>query len=134
MSGEPWPTDSRRRGFTLIEVMGALLIFVMGVMMVLRLSAALTTQLDFSGVASELVVIVNEQIDSLAATPFDSLEATTVQSDFKVGAREIEYTKTVTVSLLTPLLYQIEVDVSLKDTLAWGPSYSAQTYLAGRWW
>ena len=113
--------------------MSALLIFMIGVLMVLRLSAAMTAQLEYSGVTSELVVIAHEQIDSLAATPFDSLEAETVQYDFKVGAMEIVYTKTVTVSLMNPLLYRIDVDVSLKDTLAWGPSYSATTYSAGSW-
>ena len=113
--------------------MGALLIFLMGVLMVLRLGAAMATQLESSGVASELVVIAHEQIDSLAATPFDSLEAKTEQNDFKVGANEIEYTKTVTVSLVNPLLYQLDVDVSLKDTLAWGPGYSVTTFSAGAW-
>ena len=133
MRGAPCPPNRRCGGFTLIEVMAALLVFVMGVLMVLRLNAAMTTQLEFSGVTSELVVVVHEQIDSLAATPFDSLEAKTEKNDFKVGAGEIEYTKTVTVSLLNPLLYQFDVDVSLKDTLAWGPSYSVTTYSAGSW-
>ena len=133
MSAEPCPSNSCYAGFTLIEVIGALLIFVMGVLMVMRLSAALSTQLQYSGVASELVVIAHEQIDSLAATPFDSLEANTERVDFKVGAGEIEYTKTVTVSWVNPLLYRIDVDVSLKDTLAWGPSYSVTTYSAGAW-
>ena len=127
------PSNRRCGGFTLIEVMGALLVFVMGVLMVLRLSAAMTTQLEFSGVTSELVVVAHEQIDSLAATPFDSLEAKTEENDFKVGALEIEYTKTVTVSLVNPLLYRFDVGVSLKDTLAWGPSYSVTTYSAGSW-
>ena len=133
MSAEPCPSNSCRGGFTLIEVIGALLIFVMGVLVVMRLSAASSTQLQYSGVASELVVIAHEQIDSLAATPFDSLEAKTEKNDFKVGAAEIEYTKTVTVSLLNRLLYRFDVDVSLKDTLAWGPSYSVTTYSAGAW-
>ncbi len=113
--------------------MGALLVFVMGVLMVMRLSAAMATQLEFSGVTSELVVVAHEQIDSLAATPFDSLEAKTEENDFKVGALEIEYTKTVTVSLVNALLYQLDVGVSLKDTLSWGPSYSVTTYSAGSW-
>lgn len=125
MNGEPCPPNCRCGGFTLIEVMGALLIFVMGVLMVLRLGAAMATQLEYSGVASELVVIAHEQIDSL--------EAKTEQNDFKVGANEIEYTKSVTVSLVNPLLYQLDVDVSLKDTLAWGPGYSVTTFSAGAW-
>ncbi len=133
MSLEQCPPNPRFGGFTLIEVMGALVIFVMGVMMVLRLSSAMTTHLDHSGITSELVVVAHEQIDSLVAMPFDSLLANTEATDFKVGALEIEYTKTVTVSLVNPLLYQIDVDVSLKDTTAWGPSYSVTTYSAGTW-
>ncbi len=124
---------SCRGGFTLIEVIGALLIFVMGVLMVMRLSSASSTQLQYSGVASELVVIAHEQIDSLEATPFDSLAANTVKIDFKLGKQLINYTKTVTVSFVNPLLYQFDVDLSLKDTLAWGPSYAVTTYSAGSW-
>ncbi len=133
MNGERRPPSARCGGFTIIEVMAALLVFVMGVLMVLRLSAATTTQLEHSGIASEIVVIAHEQIDSLAATPFDSLEANTEQLVFKVGKQEIEYTRTVTVSVMNPLLYEFNVDLSLKDTLAWGPSYSVTTYSAGGW-
>ncbi len=133
MSGAQCPPNPRYGGFTLIEVMAALLVFVMGVLMVLRLSSALTTQLDHSGITSELVVIAHEQIDSLAATPFDSLEAKTVEDVLKVGKQEIEYTRTVTVSSVNSLLYRFDVDMLLKDTLAWGPSYSVTTYSAGAW-
>ena len=114
--------------------MGALLIFVLGVLIVMGLNSRLTTQLDYSGIASELVVIAHEQIDSLAATPFDSLEAKTEQEEeLKVGKQEVKYTRTVTVSVVNPLLYRFDVDLSLKDTLDWGPSYSVTSYSAGRW-
>ena len=133
MSEESCSPNPHYGGFTLIEVMGALLIFVMGVLMVMNLGSALTTQLKYSGITSEIVVVAHEQLDSLAATPFDSLQAQTVAEDFQVGEQEIEYTKTVTVSLVNPLLYKIEVDVSLTDTLTSGPSYSVTTYAAGAW-
>ncbi len=133
MSEESCSPNPRYGGFTLIEVMAALLIFVMGVLMVMNLGSALTTQLEYSGITSEIVVVAHEQLDSLAATPFDSLQAQTVEEDFPVGQQEIEYTKTVTVSLVNPLLYKIEVDVSLTDASASGPSYSVTTYTAGAW-
>jgi Tfp pilus assembly protein PilV len=133
VSAESCPPPPPSGGFTLIEVVGALLIFTMGVLMVLNLSSALTIQLDYSGTASEIVVVAHEQIDSLAAMPFDSLVAKTEALDFTVGAEEIEYTKTVTVSLVNPLLYRIDVDVSLRDTLSRGPSYAVSTYSAGSW-
>ena len=132
MSEEPCPPCFRCGGFTLIEVMGALLILVMGVLMVMRLSSAMTLQLERSGITSELVVIAHEQIDSLVAMPFDSLEAKTEEVVLKVGRQEIEYTRTVTVGLVNPLLYQFDVDLSLKEE-GWGPSYSATTYSAGSW-
>ena len=113
--------------------MVALLVFVMGVLMLMRLGATVTTQLERAGIASELVVVAHEWIDSLAATPFDSLAAMTEVLDFNVGPREIEYQRTVKVSVVTPLLYQLDVDVLLKDTLALGPSYSVTTYSAGSW-
>ncbi len=133
MSGEPCPRNPCRGGFTLIEVMGALLIFVMGVLMVLGLIGVLTTQLERSGMTSELFVIAHERIDALVATPFDSLVVTTDEVVIKVGPLEIDYTMTVSVSPLNPLLYQIDVDLSLQDTLALGPSYSVTTYSAGSW-
>ena len=124
--------NRRCGGFTLIEVMAALMVFVIGVLMVLRLSSSLTTRIEYSGVTSQLVVLAHEQMDSLVATPFDSLSVMSEAADFEIGQLEIEYTTTVTVSLVNPLLYQIDVDWSPKD-LALGPTYSATTYLAGAW-
>ncbi len=109
--------------------MGALLIFVTGVLMVLRLSAAATNQIEYSGTNSDLVVMVHELIDSLQATPFDSLVATSQQQDLML--RGIKYVRTLTVSLTNPLLYTIDVDVSPEAPP--GPNYSVTTYVAGVW-
>ena len=109
--------------------MGALVIFVIGVLMVLRLSAAATNQIEYSGTTSELIVMVHEVIDSLQATPFDSLQAKSEEG--VVTIRGIKYVGTLTVSLTNPLLYRIEVDVS--PEVPPGPSYSVTTYLAGTW-
>ena len=109
--------------------MGALVIFLVGVLTVLRLSAAATSQMEYSGAASELVVIVHELVDSLQATPFDSLVATSQQEDLML--RGIKYIRTLTVSLTNPLLYTIDVDVSPEAPP--GPNYSVTTYVAGVW-
>ncbi len=109
--------------------MGALVIFLVGVLTVLRLSAAATIQMEYSGADSELVVIVHELVDSLQATPFDSLVATSQQEDLLL--RGIKYVRTLTVSLTNPLLYTIDVDVSPEAPP--GPNYSVTTYVAGVW-
>ena len=61
------------QGFTLIEVIAALVIFSLGVLMVLRLTSALTAQMEYAATSSELVVRSEEPLDSLEALPFTSL-------------------------------------------------------------
>ena len=68
-------------------------------------------------------------IDSLQATPFDSLEVKLEYETIQVGG--INYTKTHEVSLMSPLLYKIEASV-VPDAPP-GPNYSVTTYVAGRW-
>ena len=109
--------------------MAALVIFLVGVLMVLRLSAAATNQIEYSGTNSDLVVMVQELIDSLQATPFDSLEAKSEED--VVVIRGINYVKTLTVSLMNPVLYTIYVDLSPEAPP--GPHYSVTTYVAGVW-
>ena len=129
MSRVSCPPLPGQGGFTLIEVMAALMIFIVGVLMVLRLSAAATNQMEYSRATSELMVIVHELIDSLQATPFDSLEAKSEEDVVEFGG--IKYVKTLRVSLTSPLLYTIYADVSPEAPP--GPHYSVTTYVAGVW-
>ena len=112
--------------------MGALMIFAGGVLMVLRLSSALTLQIEYSGLTSQLVAQVHDRIDSLSATPFDSLLVETLERDITIGNQQIDYVETSSVTLVTPLLYELEVSMSPK-LLDFGPSYSVRTYSSGAW-
>jgi prepilin-type N-terminal cleavage/methylation domain-containing protein len=64
---------SARAGFTLIEVIGALVIFSVGVLMVIQVSGALGTQMRYAGIRSELAVHANQRLDSLHAEAFASV-------------------------------------------------------------
>jgi len=115
-------------GFTLIEVIGALLIFSAGVLMVLRITASLSRQMDRAAVTSELVVRTQEWLDSLEATPFDSLDAG-MRAD-TVTIRGQPYVRSATVTAVTGLLYRVEVGVV--PEAGGEPSYGATSYSSAR--
>jgi prepilin-type N-terminal cleavage/methylation domain-containing protein len=116
-------------GFTLIEVIGALVIFSVGVLMVIQVSGALGTQLRYAGARSELAVMAGARLDSLEALPLASITpGTTVDTVFAEG---IEFECTVVVTSLTPALTQI--DVSLVPTGGSGPSHAVTSYTSEPW-
>jgi prepilin-type N-terminal cleavage/methylation domain-containing protein len=119
-----------RGGFTLIEVICALVIFSLGVLMVLKLTGALSKQLEYATKTSEVVARTQERLDSLEAVPFDSLSLGTRMDT--VSVRGVPYVRTATVSRITGSLYQI--DVRMAPTVAGrGPSISSQSYSAAQW-
>lgn len=117
------------RGFTLIEVVAAFVIFSVGVLMVIQLASAVGRQMTYAGVRSTLVVLANESLDSLQALPFDQLNAG-VDADTML-VQGTPYARTRTVTAVTPLLARI--DVSLTPVEAAGPSHAVTTYSAEIW-
>ncbi len=126
---QTWSPRRRVRGFTLIEVIGALVIFSMGVLMVIQVSGALGTQMRYAGARSEISVLANERLDSLEATPFDSIGTGTSADTLTVSGWS--YQRQVVVTEITPVLYQIDVTVSPIGVP--GPSYSATSYTSAVW-
>jgi Tfp pilus assembly protein PilV len=121
--------EQRRMGFTLIEVVGALVIFSVGVLMVMQVGGALTTQLRYAGARSEIAVLTSEQLDSISATPFDSISAgTTVDT---VNVQGWTYQRSVIVTSITPVLAKIEV--ALAAIGSGGPSHSVTSYTSAAW-
>jgi prepilin-type N-terminal cleavage/methylation domain-containing protein len=62
-----------RAGFTLIEVLGALVVFSAGVLMVLSFTGVLSSQLGMAAARSTLTVTVQNRLDSLQIMTWDSL-------------------------------------------------------------
>ena len=129
MTQQPWSSTGRRGGFTLIEVLGALVIFSVGVLMVIQVSGALGIQMRYAAMQSEIVVIANETLDSLEATPFDSLSVgqtanMSVVEGFTYGLK-------TEISEVTPVLHLIVVTMTPAGTGA--PSYSATSYKSAVW-
>lgn len=116
-------------GFTLIEVIGALVIFSLGVLMVMQVSGALGTQMRYAGASSELQARVSASLDSLEALPFSSLSPGTLVDT--LTASGIEYEVTGVVTSVTSILKKI--DISAAPTGGAGPSYSVTSYASGAW-
>lgn len=129
MSPRSWRFLGATRGFTLIEVIGALVIFSLGVLMVIQVSGALGTQMRYAGARSELAVHANQRLDSLEAEPFASVGAGT--SNYTVSIQGVDYQCTVTVAALSPLLKRL--DVSLAPVSGSGPSHAVTSYISASW-
>ncbi len=126
--GDSW-RDARPHGFTLIEVIGALVILSVGILMVMQTGSALTWSVRHSGARSEIVVLASEQVDSVEATPFDSLTPGTTRDTLNVQGWT--YTRSVAVTLLTPVLARIEV--SLVPVEGQGPTHRVTSYTSAVW-
>lgn len=130
MSRRPWSPARPADGFTLIEVIGALVIFSVGVLMVVQLSGALGVRMRYAGARSELVVFANEKLDSLAAEPFTSLAPGT--SLDTLVAEGTSFLSTVTVATVTPVLKRIDVSLAPMGGTD-GPSHSVTSYSSAVW-
>jgi prepilin-type N-terminal cleavage/methylation domain-containing protein len=124
------PSWASRHGFTLIEVIGALLIFSMGVLMVVQVSGALGFRMRYAGARSEIVVLANERLDSLAAEAFAALSSGTALDT--LDAEGMTFASTVTVSSVTPLLKRVDVAIAPLNG-GDGPSHSVTGYVSEAW-
>lgn len=113
----------------MIEVMGAMVLFTGGVLMVLNLSSSLNTQLQRSAMITELTSVVREQVDSMEAEGYAGLSVASTTATLSL--RNISYTLTRAVTSYSPLVKQITV--SLEPTQGTGPNRSYSTWVATTW-
>lgn len=120
---------SQQGGFTLIEVMAAFLVFALGVLMVIQISGALGTQIQYAAVSSELVVLARQPLDSLALLHGDSVDVGTDGDTLDVQG--LSYVRTLQVTEYSPLL--LRATVSLEPMGGVGPRYEAASYVSRPW-
>ena len=129
MSTRSWVSARGNRGFTLIEVIGALVIFSVGVLMVVQMSGGIGARMRYAGARSELVVFANERLDSLEAEPFTALTPGT--SLDTLIAEGISFQSSVTITAVTPVLRRIDVAIAPLGTS--GPSHSVTSFASAVW-
>ena len=116
-------------GFTLIEVLGALLIFSGGVIMVLKVTSALSYRMEYLAVKSVVNVQGQEQMDSLMVLPYASLPVGVSAGSDTV--RGITYVRQLTITQKSPLLRRLQL--SLDPASGSWPSYGDSTWVRDPW-
>ena len=123
------PARRSRGGFTLIEVIGALLVFSVGVIMLLGITSSLAARLEWSALDSLVAAEGQERLDSLDAVAYGSL---TVGSDVDtLTLRGIAYRRTQTVTQFTALVRR--ADLVIEPIGGEGPTFEASVFSSGSW-
>jgi Tfp pilus assembly protein PilV len=117
-------------GFTLIEVVGALLIFCMGIIMLLSITRALSQRLEWSALNSLITAEGQERLDSLGALSYTSLPVAT-RTD-TLSFRGISYRRLQVVTQQSPLVRKAAVTIEPLGSGA-GPSFEATVFVADLW-
>lgn len=118
-----------KEGFTLIEVMAALVVFSLGVLMVLNLTGAVSTQMNRAGLRSRVAVTLQNRLDSLQLVPYDSLTVGTVTDALILHGRS--FNRTHRILQASALVKEIEVTVEAAD--GDGPDLTASTFVTVSW-
>ena len=119
-----------RDGFTLIEVIGALLIFSVGVIMVLSITGALSRRAEYAAVGSTVGVLGQQRIDSLSVLSYASVPVGT--STDPVTVRAATYRRQLVVTQYSPLVKRLDLTLTPLTTGSW-PTFDASTYLRDTW-
>ncbi len=117
------------RGFTLIEVTAAVVIFLIGVLAVVNLSGAMSRRLERAAVGSELASRAVQQLDSIQGLPYTTVVPGFAEDTIVVRGRI--YWREITVEQFSPLLRSIEVSLSPDADV--GPSHTLHGFLGDRW-
>ena len=116
-------------GFTLIEVIGALVIFTMGVLAVVLVTDTLSVQMERAALRSELALVGQERLDSLELVDYVDLTVGTTTSSASI--RGETYTWKVIVNDSTALIRHVAV-TGIPSSGS-GPSFSGSAFVDRSW-
>ncbi len=121
--------STRKGGFTLIEVMGALVVFSLGVLSVVQMTGVLSALLERAGLRSEIIVVGQARLDSLELIPYASLTLGATVDTLQLRGKDFVCTTTIT----QPSVLLRQIDVSVVPGTPPGPSFSGSTYVPLAW-
>jgi len=116
-------------GFTLIEVIGALVIFSMGVLMIMNSANILSVTMGRAALRSELAVLGQERLDSLELVDYSALTLGETTSTSSIRGQTYEWV--VSVEAASLLIRQVEVTGTPYSGT--GPSFSSTAYVDRSW-
>jgi len=120
----------RPPGFTLIEVIAALVVFSGGVLLALSLSRALTSQMSHATLRSEVTALGRQTLDSMSILPYGAV----VPGSAVVDAPTLSgRTFTRTISIGQEGVRTRRVEVTIDPPLAGGPSFTGTGFVVETW-
>lgn len=112
-------------GFTLVEVMVALVILAVGALALTHLSLSIAVLMQQSTAKTELIALAENRLESVQARAYSSLVPGTEMDTVRVRGRP--YVRRITITAPNARTRQIQVDLhSTKDPL----TYSTLTYVS----
>lgn len=118
-----------RGGFTLIEVIGAVLLFALAVGMATQLAGTLSEQVERSALRAGVVSAAQERLEELERLPFDSLDVGTEVDTITIRGEAVVCTTVV--SAFDTRVRSMTVTVGPADSD--GPSQELTGYAFGPW-
>lgn len=125
----------RNTGFTLIEVIGAMVIFAVGILVATSLSRDLTRLNRDARFRSEAATIGRELLDSLATLSYDDFTIG-VSFEENIALEGVSYTRSFTSEQFGPRTREVNVKVvpPIDDGLACrGTTFCATHYVVEEW-
>ena len=123
------PEALGRNGFTLIEVVGALMIFSVGVLVLLSLTGVLSVQLNSAGKSTSVAAAVQNRLDSLAHLPYDSLVLGS--SGDTIDLLGEAFFRRHLIIQVTPMVREVQVTVEPVDGR--GPELTTSAFVSRAW-
>jgi len=118
-----------RAGFTLIEVIGAVLFFALAVGMATQLAGSLSRQVERAALRAGVTSAAQERLEEMERLPYDSLTVGTTMDTITIRGREFASTREVT-EFGTRVR---SVRVSIEPVGGSGPSQELTGYVFGPW-
>lgn len=113
-------------GFTLVEVMVALVVLALGALSIMQVSLSVAVLMQRAGARTQLITAVDNRLESVQARPFGDLRAGTEEDT--VVIRGLPYRRRVTIAAPNSRLREIRVEITSPSR--GGPRHSAQTLVS----
>ncbi len=120
------PGRRNRKGFTLIEVLGALVILSLGILTILGLTGTLGRQMDRASLRGQVTIAVQNRLDSLQLVPYDSLSPGVVSDELTLNGRTFD--RSHRILQVSAMVREVEVTVEPAD--GEGPSMTVSGFVS----
>jgi prepilin-type N-terminal cleavage/methylation domain-containing protein len=121
--------SAMRSGFTLVEVMAAMILLSFGVLSLVRVTGALALEMRRAGSQTAVVATAQTGLEDVEVQAFEAVTVGTTVDTVRVQGRD--FVRTVTVSAAGARVKRVEVAVV--PAVPPGPALTLTTYVHKRW-